>query len=243
MRTIGTILTLLFCSVASFAGGDCLDEVKQTFAKVDSIRVPDMRYIYRYVMTIKLETRDKKMGGMHSNKIELVMGNGLYTMKTSQVEIYSDSVESYTVLPFKKVIYRDNSILKSMPDSLLNPMRSKVFSMVSSVQCAEQVIAGVNYTKTVCQMSRQASQQYQIASIRYLMDTKLGKVSSAKITHTVDSPLIATEILYHHSGQETRPMQYANGVKPLLFSATGVLLPAFKGYQVIDLRKRTKDIK
>ncbi len=228
-------------SLPGVALEDCLEELKGIFSRFASIKAPldDKVYFFEYVVTTV--SRDKNTPSSNM-KVEMLTTKNYSEVRSEQMVSYQDDKNSFVVIPFKNLIYWGDSQLglaDSAVTSGLGGLQLKVLNMCMVKECKEVSGSEGKFNKEiVLNPNDEIKKRFGFNELKFLVNSRTSKLYKTQISYVPQSKLASLGIVYETIDFDYKKASINYPVTTKFLTADGKLLPKYKGYKLIDVRKK-----
>lgn len=239
MKIQQLLIFLLLIPLFSFQlkEDDCMAFLKEVFKKVSISEMPASGKAYYIEYEVKTSLKDKSISPSVS-KVNLWMGSDQMQVVSSQMELYQDKSNAYTVIPFRKTIYLAESTYGKEigKDQDWNVLKSKVLENSTLDYCKSTSTDGSYDREISITPSENVRKLFRITNVRFLINSTNKNIYKAILFYGPSEKIESVEVLFHQVNLDYKGPVLNTQLKNKFFNTDGSLKAPYKEYSLVDVR-------
>lgn len=221
-------------------GNACIEEVHTIYKsmKLDDLEKGNVYMNYTQITHFK----QKQPSDPEQSKttVECVIGKHQVHYKSNEISVYTDSVDNFTVIPMRKMVFWSNSALEQGKEKRIkgfNILQDSLFSVCRLISCKQQSNAVEGYNKVVeIAPEERATKVFQYKKVTFYINTETQSIKKVVIDFLPKFDYTSIEIIYNKLELNYQKQNLKTPVKKLFVTADNKLKGGYKDYKLVDNR-------
>lgn len=234
------IVSLVLSSTVVIAQEDnCLTQVKNVYSAWEKqVKASEGNTVYLKYMTETVTGGDKKV--KNTSTVEVISNKNNAAFLSADLKVYQDNKNTVSILSDKKIIVINQYVGDKYKEEKLGQielLQDTIFSQLKTQECKKEMIANVEYKKVLLKADVDATKNYKINTINFLINPKEKSIKEVVINYakghqlsTMKFRIIKQDLKY--KATSIKKVALAN-----VLDSNGKILSKYAGYKLMDNRK------
>ena len=238
----GMVIAVLtvFSIANSMAQSDCEVLLRSVYRHFASLVSPERaNKNFRIDYTLRTVVRNGAVNGSSTTRMEMAVSPSQMRCRTKEVEIYRDKTHMVTVYPGKKMICVQKSLGDAEYERQIKNftlLQDSVLSLSTVQSCRDVPYNGTKAREIVLAVKKGVQRVIPLESVTYLIDTRHQALNRIHLKYLPSSSIAEVEMTINSFEENYRNDSLSKPVTSL-FLAGERLLPRYRDYRLVDLRK------
>lgn len=223
----------------------CIDEVRSIYKNMKMDDLENGSVYINYTQTTHFKKKDPSDPEQSKTTVECIFAKNQVHYKSNEIAIYMDSVDNFTVIPIRKMVFWSNSTMNKGREKRVkdyNLIQDSLFAVSKVIACKQlsETTDGYNKVVTITPEKR-AQGLFKYEDVTFYINTKTQQVKKVHITFLPKLDYTGIDIVYNKIELNYQKENMKTPVKRLFVAADNKLKGGYKDYKLID--NRVKDVK
>jgi len=237
-----SIATMILLLMSFNVVDPCLKEVRAVFDRMNETTASGKVFHLNYGIKAVLNEKDKQEKNIISaSSIEMLTSNKYSWILSEQMKVYKDNINTITVLPQRKLIYLSDAVMGAKDENMytkLKQLQDTIFKNSEKVECVN--VTGQLYNKTVTLfLNSKISQALEMKKVTYYINSTENTLQRVFVEYIPNKQYKTLDYVFTDADFDYTKVNIAVPVEQLLYSGKGLLKQEYKGYEVIENRKKS----
>ncbi|TRX56141.1 hypothetical protein FNH22_17335 [Fulvivirga sp. M361] len=228
-----SVMVLTTCCTLTKAQ-DCHQKLKRLYAR-NSIGGLES-YLLDYTVSIRFNG-----GGIpKTERLKVIATEGKSLIESPAYKIYQDAEAMVSLLSDQKTIFiagNPGDVLRNKQMTNWLQLQDSLISSAKEVKCSQDEVSGTPLIKMNVTLDEAVKQHYLLDEFILWADMDISAMVQARVTY-VEGPLKSLDLVIHQYDPAFAGKTFQGSALQQVYGGNG-LKPDFKGYKVIDARKKT----
>jgi hypothetical protein len=234
---------ILFTSAISLPGDNGAAMVRSIYKRMNATSSEDATAHFNYtVKTVLSESSGAPADGkVSTTTADIVISKKQARYTSKEVVFYQDEVNAFTVIPSRKTIYWGDSNLsmgKKERQDRLGMLQDTLFTMCSVAE-NKPVSGKEEYDRCITLVpTKKAQELFGMKKLVFYVSEKKEKIYKISVDYPEGGQVEKMEITYNTMELDYKAPGMGKPVKSLFIEGRNQLVPSYKGYTLVDNRKK-----
>ena len=220
-------------------GNACIDEVYRIYKTMKPADGSRGNVYMSYTQITHLTQKQSSDPEQSKTTVECIIGKNQVHYKSNEISVYLDSVDNFTVIPIRKVVFWSNSLLERGKQKRIkdfNILQDSLFFACQLLSC-KTVSAAEGYNKVV-EMAPEAKalKAFPYKKITFYIHTETQTIKRVFLELLEPREYKSIEIIYHKLELNYKKEDMNVPVKQLLLAKDNKLKGNYVNYKLVDNR-------
>jgi hypothetical protein len=214
--------------------------LKEMYRKIGGVAIPKGEEVYFFQYQVKTTPRNTSFP-VSSIKVDMFAGKDFSILKSSEVDVYQDKINSFSLMPQKKMIYwGDSKLGKGLQGPVdISSLKEKLFDSGKILSSLETGNKEKKYDKEILfEPGLSIRQKTGIESMKFLIDSKSKTIVSILLYYNSTIKIKSVQVDYLQMDFNYKHLSLSKNFKSKFLDNNGKLQSAYKGYQLVDVRNK-----
>lgn len=242
------VLLIISCITFSFISQSSSDEdmvfIKKIYNKINLSSNIEGKTLYCKIGVIS-STNIPKRGTLPEQLIEVYINKNQSKYISSEMIIFEDDKDAFTIITKEKTILWRNSVRKTSSETngrKIGVLQDTLLSNLRTINTTEIVENKQNLKRIETKVLESEQAKYNIKNIIFYVDKKHQSIAKLEIKYLVPvNSLLSVKYTFYDMDfdYKSKDMEVSS-VKSLIFSSGTRLNDTYKGYTIKDIREQKK---
>lgn len=226
-------------------GNSCIEEVYRIYKsmKLEDIDKGNVYINYTQITNFKqVNVSDPRLS---KTNVEFIVGKNQMHYKSNEVSVYMDSIDNFTVVPMRKIVFWSNSLLEQKKKERVNGfniLQDSLFSVCKLINCRQEYNVEEGYNKVVeMEPFERAKKVFQYRKIVFYINTETKSIKKIYLEFLPKSDYTSIELIYNKIEKNYLKENLNSPVKKIFVSTNNKLKGEYKDYKLVDNRVKKKN--
>lgn len=227
---------------SKLSSGDCIEELRAVVAKMAKLTVPEGDKAYYMHLTIIKQmaqgSKDPNTNPDTNQEVELVISATQLHYTTKTVSVYKDQNDVFTIIhPLKQVIRSKGTAMNYSEQGVagVSNAQLKMIEHCSVQRCVKVNKGGSTLQELTLLADASFQKEAKVSTMRFLYDAQSNDLKEIETIYLKGHAMEREQLTIHNSNFNYQGI-LPKSIKTKLLNSKGELLPAYKGYSLIDQR-------
>lgn len=224
----------------------CLKQVDNIFKKMYTTLPKNNRVVfvnYQLVTVLRAQSKQEKEE-VNTTDIKIYSGEKQYRFFSKDIIVYQDEKYTFTIIPSKRIVYWANAALdKNIQRRLTTAqnLQDTLFHNYEKVNCKTIEQDGKTCKLVTLIPNKNWASLTQVAYIDFYLSADGTQVLKEKMVYTTAKKMKSVEYIFNEVNYDYKKIDLKNSAQSNVLQSSSKLLPAYAGYQLIDVRNQKKN--
>jgi hypothetical protein len=240
MRYLVIIIAIGLCSFK--AGENQLKEIRSVFDRLNTLPSSENESCYMQYTVISVannKTMDNKPL-ISKADFEVYASEKQNRIYNREIIVLKDQSNTFTILPSRKTIYISDAVVGKKNETLydkLKVIQDTVFANAEKIE-SEKVI-DKEYNKVISiSLNKRLSNYLEIKKISYYIQSETKTLKRVFVEYIENKPYVSVDYLFTKTDFACKKEDMSKSVKKLVYEKSNKLINAYRGFKVVDNRKK-----
>lgn len=238
-RYLPLLALIMLC--AAGPGNDGIGQLKKIYSRMNSTEFQVARLNYTVRTTLRKTPAMPENQRVSTSTIDLVVSKEQARFTSKELIAYEDKTNSFTVIPSTKTVYwSDSNMGKNKKDKMkrMSVIQDTLLDMCTVAENKE-VKGHAEYDRLiVLQPNKEAAGILQAEKISFYISSTGQSIYKVTIEGTKEAQAESIEITYNNIDFNYEQEDIGKPVRNFFVQGKDQLAPAYKGYKLVDNRKK-----
>lgn len=224
----------------SAPGNACIEEVHRIYK---SMKLEDMdkgNVYLNYTQITHFKQVNASDPAVSKTNVEFIAGKNQMHYKSNEISVYIDSIDNFTVVPLRKMIFWSGSLLEREKKERVNGfniLQDSLFSVCTLINCRQEYNVEEGYNKIV-EMApvERATKVFQYRKVVFYINTETKTIKKIYLEFLPKFEYTGIELIYNKMELNYSKEDLNSPVKKIFVSANNKLKGDYKDYKLVDNR-------
>ncbi|MES2286131.1 MAG: hypothetical protein V4547_10615 [Bacteroidota bacterium] len=221
-------------------GNACIEEVYRIYKGMKLEDINKGNVYINYTQITHLKQVNVSDPGLSKTNVEFIVGKNQMHYKSDEISVYMDSVDNFTVVPIRKIVFWSNSLLEKGKKERVNGfniLQDSLFSVCKLINCRQEYNVEEGYNKIV-EMApvERATKLFQYRKVVFYINTETQTIKKIYLEFLPKFEYTGIELIYNKIEKNYLKENLNSPVKKIFVSANNQLKGDYKDYKLVDNR-------
>lgn len=226
-------------------GNGCIEEVYRIYKSMKLEDIDKGNVYINYTQITNFKQVNVSDPGLSKTNVEFIVGKNQMHYKSNEVSVYMDSIDNFTVVPIRKIVFWSNSLLEQKKKERVNGfniLQDSLFSVCKLINCRQEYNVEEGYNKVVeMEPFERAKKVFQYRKIVFYINTETKSIKKIYLEFLPKSDYTSIELIYNKIEKNYLKENLNSPVKKIFVSANNKLKGEYKDYKLVDNRVKKKN--
>lgn len=221
-------------------GNSCIEEVYRIYKSMKLEDIDKGNVYINYTQITNFKQVNVSDPGLSKTNVEFIVGKNQMHYKSNEVSVYMDSIDNFTVVPMRKMIFWSSSLLEQGKKERVkgfNILQDSLFSVCKLINCRQEYNVEEGYNKVVeMEPFERAKKVFQYRKIVFYINTETKSIKKIYLEFLPKSDYTSIELIYNKIELNYLKENFNSPVKKIFVSANNKLKGEYKDYKLVDNR-------
>lgn len=221
-------------------GNGCIEEVYRIYKSMKLEDIDKGNVYINYTQITNFKQVNVSDPGLSKTNVEFIVGKNQMHYKSNEVSVYMDSIDNFTVVPMRKIVFWSNSLLEQKKKERVNGfniLQDSLFSVCKLINCRQEYNVEEGYNKVVeMEPFERAKKVFQYRKIIFYINTETKSIKKIYLEFLPKSDYTSIELIYNKIEKNYLKGNLNSPVKKIFVSANNKLKGEYKDYKLVDNR-------
>ncbi|MCD6020135.1 MAG: hypothetical protein K0S53_3256 [Bacteroidetes bacterium] len=240
MRYLIILTAIALCSFKS--GENQLKEIRSVFDRLNTLPSSSKESCYMHYTVISV-ANNKEMSNkplVSKADFEVFASEKQNRIYNREIIVLKDQSNTFTILPSRKTIYISDAVVGKKNETLydkLKVIQDSVFANAEKIET--EIVKDKAYNKIISiTLNKRLSSYLEIKKISYYIQSEEKLLNRVFVEYIENKPYVSVDYIFNKTDFACKKEDMSESVKKLVFVKNNKLIEAYRGFKVIDSRKK-----
>ena len=253
LKKISSLLLLIMLITLSFGwttlvpayNDACIEEVHRIYKGMKPEETNKGNVYMNYTQITHFKQKAISDPATSKTTVEFIVGGEQIHYKSNEIAVYIDSIDNFTVVPMRKIIFWSNSLLEHKKKERIkdfNILQDSLFAECTLIDCRKEYNVEEGYNKVV-EMAplEKATKIYQYKKLVFYINSETQTIKKIYLEFLPKFDYTSIELIYNKIELNYEKENLKTPVKKIFVSANNKLKADYKDYKLVDNRTKKKN--
>lgn len=219
----------------------CINEVYQIYKNMNPNATSEGNVYMNYTQTTHFKKKAPSDSEQSKTTVECVIGKNQIHYKSNEIAVYIDSVDNFTVVPIRKMVFWSNSTLKKGKQDErikgIGLLQDSLFAVCHLLSCTTESNIEKGYNKIVAMAPNEKSTDlFPYKKLTFYINTLTQTIKKIDLELLPAYDYTSIELVYNKIELNYQKENLKTPVKQLFFASNNQLKGNYKSYKLVDNR-------
>ncbi len=222
-------------------GNACIEEVHRIYKSMKLEELDNGNVYMNYTQITHFKRKNLADPATSETNVEFIVGKNQIHYKRNEIAVYIDSIDNFTVIPIRKMVFWSNSLLEQGKKERVkgfNILQDSLFSVCNLISCKQQEYNAEEGYDKIIQMApvERATKVFPYRRVVFYINTKTQSIKKLYLEFLPKFDYTSIELIYHKIELNYLKENLKTPVKKIFVSANNQLKGDYKDYKLVDNR-------